>query len=75
VASAFGFGLAYYFDTQRGAARRQRLREQLRGAARKVDGVFAPAPAVDDLPAVFHPLLRGLPKQGAVPPRPPAKTG
>ncbi len=57
VVSALGFGLAYYFDTENGVARRDQLRRSLRRTAATIDSVLAPE--VGDPPA-FHPLLRGL---------------
>ena len=60
IFSAAGFGLAYLFDTQNGAARRARLRRSLRHATSTRYSVVAPVVDVDDPPAVFDPLLRGL---------------
>ena len=62
--SAFGFGLAYLFDPERGGARRERLRSSLRRATATRYSVVAPVAAVDDSPPVFYPLLRGLGVEG-----------
>lgn len=74
-ASAIGFGLAYYLDTQNGASRRLQLRNQLRRAARRIDALFAPDPAVDDIPPVFYPLLRSQPQGPVIRSQPQARTG
>jgi hypothetical protein len=58
LASGFGFGLAYYFDSENGGARREHLRRSLRRAAVTIDSLWAPE--VGDQPPVFTPLLRGL---------------
>jgi hypothetical protein len=58
VVSGLGFGLAYYFDAENGAARREQLRQSLRRVALTIDSVWAPE--TGDPPAVFTPLLRGL---------------
>jgi hypothetical protein len=55
VASALGFGLAYYFDSQNGAERRQRLHQAARRTFRHINGALTPE-AVD--PPVFSPILR-----------------
>jgi hypothetical protein len=75
VLSALGFGVAYYFDTTNGAARRQKLQEQLRTAVRKIDGVFSPDPVVGDVPPVFGPLLQSGPKRSTIRPQSHSKTG
>ena len=59
VVSGLGFGLAYYFDTENGGARRAHLRRSLRRTASTIDSVWGP-PEVADPPPVFTPLLRGL---------------
>jgi hypothetical protein len=58
LVSGFGFGLAYYFDSENGAARREQLRGVLRRTALTIDSVWAPE--TGDPPPVFTPLLRGL---------------
>jgi hypothetical protein len=56
VVSTLGFAIAYYFDTENGGLRRQRLRQKVQGLLRTLhDGL--PPDAADDPPAVFHPLL------------------
>jgi hypothetical protein len=72
---ALGFGLAYYFDTENGSARRQRLREQVRRAAHRIDNVFAGDPGVDDPPPVFSPRPESLPQRPMIRPQPESKTG
>lgn len=56
VVSAFGFGVAYYLDTENGAERRHQLHRLLRRTATALNSVLAPR--VEDPPPVFHPLLR-----------------
>jgi hypothetical protein len=75
VVSALGFALAYYFDTTNGPARRRQLHAQLRSAARKIHGAFAPDHAVADAPAVFSPLLQSKPKGPTIRSEPQSKTG
>ena len=58
--SAAGFGLAYLFDAENGAARRARLRRSLHHATSTRYSVLAPVTGVHDAPPVFGPLLRGL---------------
>lgn len=53
-----GFGVAYYFDTEIGDARRTRLRELLQRTARNLDSVLSSE--VGDPPPVFHRVMRGL---------------
>jgi hypothetical protein len=55
VASALGFGVAYYFDMENGALRRKRLHQAARRTFRQINGALAPE-AVD--PPVFTPILR-----------------
>ncbi len=56
VVSTLGFAMAYYFDTENGGLRRQRLQQTAQGLLRTLhDG---PAPNAGDPPPVFHPLLR-----------------
>jgi hypothetical protein len=54
VASALGFGVAYYFDAANGGSRRNQLHGALRHLFRQVNGTLAPD--VADLPA-FPPVL------------------
>ena len=56
VASALGVGVAYYFDTENGALRRQRLVAAGRAALRDVSILMAPD--VGDPPVVFHPVFK-----------------
>jgi hypothetical protein len=65
LVSGFGFGLAYYFDSENGAARRAQLRSSLRRTALTIDSVWAPE--TGDPPPVFTPLLRGLSAEGYEP--------
>jgi hypothetical protein len=65
VASALGFGMAYYFDAENGGERRRRLRQMVERVARDVSARLAPD--VGDPPVVFHPVLRGHRVPGAVP--------
>ncbi len=58
VASALGFGVAYYFDTENGALRRKRLHQAVQRTVGKVDAVRASD--VGDTPPVFDPMLRAL---------------
>ncbi len=58
LVSALGFGMAYYFDTENGAARRTQLRHWLQQTARTVDSVLTSE--VGDPPPVFSPVWRGL---------------
>jgi hypothetical protein len=62
LATALGFGLAYYFDTENGSARRQKLRRQLRRVTDRIDAVLAADPVPADIPPVFYPLLRSQPQ-------------
>ena len=75
LVSALGFALAYYFDSANGSVRRQRLRGQLRAAARGIDGMFTPDRTVEDAPPVFYPLLQSPPKRPTILPKPQSKTG
>jgi hypothetical protein len=65
VASALGFGMAYYFDAESGAERRKRLQHKMQHVARDVSARLAPD--VGDSPVVFHPVLPGHRVQGDVP--------
>ncbi len=58
VVSAVGFGLAYYFDTENGGARRAQLRDALRRAAGTIDSALSLQ--AREPPPTFAPLLRGL---------------
>ena len=75
VLFALGFGVAYYFDTTNGPARRRHLHEQLRAAVRKIDGVFSPDPLVADVPPAFSPLLQSVPKRSTISRQSQSKTG
>jgi hypothetical protein len=55
VASALGFGLAYYFDTQNGALRRKRLHQSAQRTIHQINAALAPE-ATD--PPDFSPILR-----------------
>jgi hypothetical protein len=57
LASALGFGVAYYFDTGNGEARRRKAQHWLGRTARRLDSVFACK--AGDPPPAFSPLLRG----------------
>jgi hypothetical protein len=65
VVSGLGFGLAYYFDSENGAARREQLRRSLRRTALTIDSVWAPE--TGDPPPVFTPLLREFGSEGYEP--------
>ncbi|MFZ0251780.1 MAG: hypothetical protein WAL61_17685 [Acidimicrobiales bacterium] len=67
MASALGFGLAYYFDSQNGAARRQRLHQTARRTWQQINGALAPDVAD---PPVFSPILPDQPGS-----RPAARVG
>ena len=56
AASALGFGVAYYFDTENGGLRRKRLQ----GTVHRVMENIAAAELSEDgrLPTVLHPALR-----------------
>jgi hypothetical protein len=56
VVSALGFGVAYYFDMENGAARRKKLHDLLRRTVRNIESGLDPE--VDDAPPVFPPVLR-----------------
>ena len=62
VASALGFGVAYYFDSENGALRRKRFQHALRGVVR----VLA-APDVGEQPVIFDPVFKGDRILGIVP--------
>lgn len=47
LVSALGFGVAYYFDTENGEVRRQRLFKSLRRSALNVDSASAASGAED----------------------------
>jgi hypothetical protein len=65
VASALGFGMAYYFDAESGGERRKRLHHVVQRAARDLSARLAPD--VGDPPVVFHPVVRGHRVQEDVP--------
>ena len=67
VASALGFGAAYYFDAENGGLRRKRLHRTLEHAARSVGARLVPH--VGEPPVVFDPVLRTHRDEGTVPPR------
>jgi hypothetical protein len=75
LVSALGFGLAYYFDTENGPARRRRLGDRLRETAGKIDGLFAPDGAPEGAPPVFHPLVQSRPEHPTILRQPQSKTG
>ena len=65
LASALGFGVAYYFDTENGATRRKQLRGWMSRTAHRLDSVFDSA--AGDPPPVFYPALRGMPNDPGAP--------
>jgi hypothetical protein len=65
VASAFGFGVAYYFDAEKDALRRKRFQYAVRTAVRDAVSVLA-APDVGDPPVVFRPAYKGGRVRGIV---------
>jgi hypothetical protein len=65
LASALGFGVAYYFDTENGASRRKQLQRWLSRTAQRVDSVFDSE--AGDPPPVFYPAMRGEPDGRARP--------
>ena len=65
VASALGFGVAYYFDAENGGERRKRLHQMVQHAARDVSARLASD--AGDPPVVFHPVLRSHRVEGHVP--------
>jgi hypothetical protein len=58
LASALGFGVAYYLDAENGELRRRKAQQWLGRTARRLDSVFDSE--AGDPPPVFHPTLRGL---------------
>lgn len=62
LVSALGFGAAYYFDTENGAARRQQLQRWMGRTVHRSDSVVGSE--TGDPPPVFHPLLRRVPDGG-----------
>jgi hypothetical protein len=58
LVSALGFGMAYYFDTEHGQARRKQLQHWLQRTARSIDSVLTSE--VGDPPPVFYPVWRDL---------------
>jgi hypothetical protein len=56
VASAVGFGVAYYFDAENGGLRRKRLHRTVDETARSIS--VRMVPHVGEPPVVFHPMLR-----------------
>ena len=67
MASALGFGAAYYFDAENGGLRRKRLHRTVDQAARSISARLVPP--VGEPPVVFHPLLRSRHDEGAGPQR------
>ena len=65
VASALGFGMAYYFDAENGGERRKRLHQWC--STPPVTSALGWRPDVGDPPVVFQPVLRGHRVQGDVP--------
>src|SRR5947209_2609569 len=63
LVSVLGFGMAYYFDTDNGAARRTQLRHSLRRTARRLGSVLGSE--VGDPPPSFYPALRGVAEPAA----------
>jgi hypothetical protein len=61
VASALGFGVAYYFDPENGGLRRKRLHEMVERTRRNFDSVSAAE--AEEEPPVFHPV-HGLRAEG-----------
>jgi hypothetical protein len=58
LVSALGFGVAYYFDTEKGDRRRKHLYGALQRTAHSIDSVLAPE--AGDPPPLFTPLLRAF---------------
>ena len=68
VASALGFGMAYYFDVGDGGERRQRLHHLARRAARDLSARWRP---MSGSARGVRPVLRGHARRGSSPRRPP----
>jgi hypothetical protein len=64
VASALGFSVAYYFDSQRGGLRRKRLQHSMRGFFGQSNDALAPDIAD---PAVLPLVLRAHPRSSSRP--------
>ena len=58
VASALGFRVAYYFDTENGGLRRKHLQQAVRRLFGQINDALAPDVAD---PPVFPPLLQAQP--------------
>jgi hypothetical protein len=67
VASAVGFGVAYYFDAENGGLRRKRLHRTMDHAARSVGARLVPH--AGEPPVVFDPLLPSDRAEGIIPHR------
>ena len=72
VVSALGFGLAYYFDAETGAARRSALWRWLRRAAHDVDSALKSQgghrlSVSEPVARASDPVVRGLRAGGSVP--------
>jgi hypothetical protein len=65
VASALGFGVAYYFDAQNGGLRRKRLEHKVQAVVGRLNARMTPD--VDDPPVVFHPVFRSHRMPATVP--------
>jgi hypothetical protein len=70
VASALGFGVAYYFDTENGALRRKRLHQSFQRAAQRIGAVLGPE--AEDPPSVLSPMRRVREPEGPPPAEDPA---
>ena len=57
---ALGFGVAYYLDTENGAARRKQLQHWLRRTSRRLESMIDFG--AEDPPPVFYPALQGMPE-------------
>jgi len=62
VVSALGFGVAYYFDTENGGARRTQPCQLLQRTAGNLDSVLTSEVGVP--PQVFHSAWRGIRAEG-----------
>jgi|GEM_PF-3084318 len=58
LASALGFGVAYFLDTENGQARRRKAQQRLGRTARRLDSVFGSE--AGDPPPGSTPRLQGL---------------
>ena len=63
LASALGFGVAYYFDTENGEVRRRKAQQWLGRTARRLDSVFDSE--ARDPPPVLSPLRAAWPSATA----------